>query len=84
MYLLKRRNIGINVDINFTNVDLGLLLLFLCNLGSTYGHFIRFCGSLFVLCWFPTLCQTRQITVCSIQSRFMANRCAVLSRERDL
>jgi len=34
-------------------VNLGLLLLFLCNLGSINGHFIWFYGSLFVQC-FPT------------------------------
>ena len=49
------KNIGINMEINFTyNVELDLLLLFLCNLGSIYGHFIQFCGSHFVRCCFPT------------------------------
>ena len=37
--LLKRRNIGTNIKINCTFVNLGLLLLFLCNLGSIHGHF---------------------------------------------
>ena len=40
------------MEINFTYVNLGLVLLFLCNLGSICGHFIRFCGLLFVLCCF--------------------------------
>ena len=40
--LLNRRNIGINIEMNCTYVSLGLLLLFLCNLGSIHGHFIRF------------------------------------------
>ena len=31
--LLKRKNIGINIEINFTFANLGLLLLFLCHLG---------------------------------------------------
>ena len=35
-----------------TYVNLGLLFLFLCNLGSIHGHFIRFCGSLFIRCCF--------------------------------
>ena len=52
--LLQHRNIGINIEINFTYVNLGLLLLFLCNLGSIHGVLIRFCGSLFVRCCFPT------------------------------
>ena len=36
----KRRNIGINIKINSTHVkvNLGLLLLFLCKLGSVHGH----------------------------------------------
>ena len=46
--LLKRRNISINIEINITYVNLGLLLLFLRNLGSIHGHFIRFCSSLLV------------------------------------
>ena len=29
--MLKRRNIGINLEINFTYLNLGFLLLFLCN-----------------------------------------------------
>ena len=37
--LLKRRNIGTNIKINCTFVNLGLLLLFLCNLGSIHGRF---------------------------------------------
>ena len=48
MLLLKRRNTSINIEINITYVNLGLLLLFLCNLGTIHGHFIRFCSSLFV------------------------------------
>ena len=40
------------MGINFTYVNLGLVLLFLCNLGSIRGHFIRFCGLLFVRCCF--------------------------------
>ena len=43
----KRRNIGINIEIKFTYVNLGLLLPFLCNLCSIQGHFVRFCFSLF-------------------------------------
>ena len=42
--LLKRRNKGINIEINFTCVNLRLLLLLLRNLGSIHGHFIRFGG----------------------------------------
>ena len=53
--LLKRRNI----EINCTYVNLGLFLLFLCNLSSSQNHFIRFCGSLFVPCCFPTAKQGR-------------------------
>ena len=44
--LLKRKNIGINIEINFTFVNLGLLLLFLCHLGSIHGRFTRFYGTL--------------------------------------
>ena len=50
----KRWNIGTSIEINCTYVKLGLLLLFLCNLGWIHGLFIRFCGSLFVRCCFPT------------------------------
>ena len=42
---------------------MGLLLLFLCNLGFVDGHFIRFCDSLFVRLCFPTLSEARQVTV---------------------
>ena len=44
-----------NFEINCTYGNLGLLLLFLCNLGLIHGYFIRFCSSLFVRCCFPTL-----------------------------
>ena len=53
--LLKRRNISMNFEINCTYGNLGLLLLFLCNLGLIHDYFIRFCSSLFVRCCFPTL-----------------------------
>ena len=33
---------------------LGPVVPSLSNLGSLHGHFIRFCGSLFVRCCFPT------------------------------
>ena len=54
--LLKRTNIGMNIEMYFTYVKLGLLFHFLCDhaVGSIHGHFIRFCGSLFVRCCFPT------------------------------
>ena len=39
---------------NCTYVNLTLLLLFLWNLGPIHGHFIRFCGSLFVRCCFSS------------------------------
>ena len=42
------------IEINCTYLNLGLLLLFLCNLGSIHGYFMRFCCSLFVRCCFPT------------------------------
>ena len=46
---------GINIEVIFTYVNLAMLMLFLCNLESIYGHFIRLCGSLFVWCGFsPT------------------------------
>ena len=45
---------GMNIEINCTYVNLDLLLLLVCNLDSIHGHFIRFCGSLFVWCCFPT------------------------------
>ena len=61
---ITRRNIGIDIEIYFTFVNVRLLLLFLCNLGSIHGHFIRFCGSLLVRCCFPKLCEARQVTVC--------------------
>ena len=51
--VLKRRNIGINIEINCAFVNLGLLLLFLCNLGSIHGRFIRFYGT-FIRGCFPT------------------------------
>ena len=44
-----------NFEINCTYGNLGLLLLFLCNLGLIHDYFIRFCSSLFVRCCFPTL-----------------------------
>ena len=69
IYLLKRRNIGINIEINCTYVNLGMLLLFLCNLGSIHGHFIRFWGSLFMRCCFLTWSEARQVTACSIDSQ---------------
>ena len=58
-----------NIEINCTYVNLGLLLLFLCNLSSIHGHFIRFCGSLFVRCCFPTQSEARQVTLCSLNSQ---------------
>ena len=42
------------IEINCTYLNLGLLLLFLCNLGSIHGYFIRFCCSLFLRFCFPT------------------------------
>ena len=45
-------NIEMNIEINITYRNLGLLLLFLCNLGLIHGHLIRFCGSLFIRCCF--------------------------------
>ena len=36
------RNTGMNIEINCTFVNLGLLLPFRCNLGSIHGRFIRF------------------------------------------
>ena len=44
--LLKRRNIGMNIEMYFTYVNLGLLFHFLCNLAILYG-FAAHC--LFVL-----------------------------------
>ena len=35
--LLKRRNIGMNIEMYFTYVNLGLLFHFLCNLPILYG-----------------------------------------------
>jgi len=58
-----------NIEINCTYVNLRLLLLFLCNLGSIHGHFIRFCDSLFVRCCFPTQSEARQVTLCSLNSQ---------------
>ena len=40
--LLLTRSVGINIEINCSHGNLRLLLLFLCNLGSIHGHFIRF------------------------------------------
>ena len=40
--LLKSRNIGINIEINCTYVNLGLLVLFLCNLDSIHGRLYGF------------------------------------------
>ena len=40
--LLLTRSVGINIEINCSHGNLDLLLLFLCNLGSIHGHFIRF------------------------------------------
>ena len=57
------------MKINCTYVNLGLLSLFLCNLGSIHGHFIRFCGSLFVRCCFPTKSEARQETLCRLNSQ---------------
>ena len=57
------------MEIDFSFVNLRLLLLFLCKLGSIHGHFIRFCGSLLVRFCFPTLCEARQVTVCSLNSQ---------------
>ena len=54
IWLLKRRNIGINIEINDNYVNMVLLLLFLCNLGSIHGRFIRFYGALFIRRCFPT------------------------------
>ena len=62
----KKGNIGINIEINCTYVNLGPSLLFLCNLGSIHGYFIRFGGSLFVRCCFPTPSEARQVTVCAL------------------
>ena len=42
VWFLNRRNIGKNKEVNFNYVNLGLLLLFLCNLDSIHGHFTRF------------------------------------------
>ena len=38
VWFLNRRNIGINKEINFNYVNLGLLLLFLCNLDSDLAY----------------------------------------------
>ena len=57
------------MKINCTYVNLGLLSLFLCNLGSIHGHFIRFCGSLFVRCCFPTKSEARQVILCRLNSQ---------------
>ena len=38
-----------NVEINFSILDMGLSLCALCNLGSFRGHFRRVFGSVFVL-----------------------------------
>ena len=67
--LLNRRNIGINIEINCTYLNLDLLLLFLCNLSSIHGPFIRFCGSLFVRCCFPTQNEARKVTMCRLNSQ---------------
>ena len=57
------------MKINCTYVNLGLLLLFLCNLGSIHGHFIRFCSSLFVRSCFPTKSEARQVILCTLNSQ---------------
>ena len=57
------------MKINCTYVNLGLLLLFLCNLGSIHGHFIRFCSSLFVRSCFPTKSEARQVILCRLNSQ---------------
>ena len=60
--LLKPRHVGINIEVNFTYVNLGMLLPFLRNLGSIHGHFIQLCGSLFVRGSFPGDCLQSQLT----------------------
>ena len=52
--VVQSRNIGLNIGINCTYGDLGLLLIFLFNPGSIHGQFILFYGSLFVRCFFAT------------------------------
>ena len=57
------------MKINCTYVNLGLLLLFLCNLGSIHGYFIRFCSSLCVRSCFPTKSEARQVILCRLNSQ---------------
>ena len=71
---LKGKKYRHKYRINFTYVNLGLLMLFLCNLSSVYGHCARFCGSLFVRCCFLTSYEARQITVRSLNSQIKEQR----------
>ena len=57
------------MKINCTYVNLGLLLLFLCNLGSIHGYFIRFCSSLCLRSCFPTKSEARQVILCRLNSQ---------------
>ena len=65
--LLNRRNIGINIEMNCTYVSLGLLLLFLCNLGSIHGHFIRFAARCLFGVVFLHKAKQGRVTVCNSQ-----------------
>ena len=67
--LLNRRNIGINIEMNCTYVSLGLLLLFLCNLGSIHGHFIRFAARCLFGVVFLHKAKQGRVTVCSFNSK---------------
>ena len=57
-----------NLEINCTYGNLGLLLLFLCNLGLIHCYFIRFCGSLLVRCCFPTLKAKQGRWLCAVST----------------
>ena len=67
--LLNRRNIGINIEMNCTYVSLGLLLLFLCNVGSIHGHFIRFAARCLFGVVFLHKAKQGRVTVCSFNSK---------------
>ena len=74
--LLNRRNIGINIEMNCTDVSLGLLLLFLCNLGSIHGHFILFTARFLFCVVFLHKAKQGRVTVCNSQISPASNNSA--------
>ena len=81
--MYEKFNIGINIEMNCTYVSLDLLLLFLCNLGSSHGHFIRFAARCLFGVVFLHKAKQGRVTVYSLNSQISpaSNNSAPIHRE---